>query len=46
VTLPGAGRWKILLEAPIEGEFTMEGLPKFKVLQSTELDIPDDPSLE
>lgn len=44
--LPGAGRWKILLEAPIDGELTMEGLPKFKVLAEHEVDIPDDPSLQ
>ena len=46
VQLPGAGRWKIMLEAPIDGEFTMEGDPKFKVLAEHELDIPDDPSLQ
>ncbi|KAK3235394.1 hypothetical protein CYMTET_54402 [Cymbomonas tetramitiformis] len=43
VVLPAAGKWRVIVEAPILGEFTNDGLPKYTQLCEQLVDIADNP---
>lgn len=46
VTFPLAGRWKLMVEILVEGEFTELGDPKFKTLCEHLIDVLEDPNIQ